>query len=110
MKFSKLYNKTVFNINTKDFAFKKLSELDPQKTYKIDGLYINRGKFGEQGVLICTEQKYLVNCPLHLTETLKLILSDVEAIETIEKGKVGFTLKSYEKNGKKFFSIIFVDL
>lgn len=110
MKFSKLFNKQIFNIDTKDFSFKKLSELDKNKVYTINGVYINRSKFGNQGVAIVSEQKILVNLPLHLTETVNAILSDVEAIETIESGKVGFSVKTYEKNGKECFSIIFVDL
>lgn len=110
MKFSKLFNKQIFNIDTKDYEFKKLSELDKSKIYKLNGVYINRSKFGKQGVAIVSEQKILVNLPLHLTETVNAILSDVEAIETIESGKVGFIIKTYEKNGKECFSITFVDL
>lgn len=110
MKFSKLFNKQIFNIDTKDFSFKKLSELDKSKVYKLDGVYLNRSKFGNQGVAIVTDEKILVNLPLHLTETINAILSDVEAIETIENGKVGFTVKTYEKNNKECFSITFVDL
>lgn len=110
MKFSKLFNKQIFNIDTKDFAFKKLSELDKSKVYKLNGVYLNRSKFGNQGVAIVTDAKILVNLPLHLTETVNAILSDVEAIETIESGKVGFSIKTYEKNGKECYSIIFVDL
>ena len=109
-KFSKIYNKQVFNIDTKDYSFKKLSELDMAKTYKINGLYLNRGKFGIQAVAIVSDEKILVNLPLHLTETVQAILADVEAIETIENGKVGFTLKEYVKNEKNCYSIVFVDL
>lgn len=110
MKFSKLFNKQVFNIDTKDYSFKKLSELDKSKVYKLNGVYLNRSKFGNQGVAIVSDEKILVNLPLHLTETVNTILSDVEAIETIESGKVGFSIKTYEKNGKECYSIIFVDL
>ncbi len=110
MKFSKLFNKQVFNIDTKDYQFKKLSELDKEKVYKLNGLYLSHGKFGEQGILIVSSEKILVNAPLHLTATLQAILGDVEAIETIENGKVGFTVKTYEKNNKECYSIIFVDL
>lgn len=110
MKFSKLFNKQIFNIDTKDYEFKKLSELDKSKIYKLNGVYLNRSKFGSQGVAIVSDEKILVNLPLHLTETINAILSDVEAIETIEDGKVGFNIKTYEKNGKECFTIVFVDL
>lgn len=110
MKFSKIFNKQIFNIDTEDFTFKKLSELDKSKVYKINGVYLNRSKFGSQGVVIVSDEKILVNLPLHLTETINAILSDVEAIETIENGKVGFSVKTYQKNDKECYSITFVDL
>lgn len=113
-RFSKIYNKTAFAIDTKDFEYKKLSELnaenEPNKVYKLNGIYLNRGKFGMQGVLILSDLKLLVNAPLHLTETIQAILADVEAIEAIENGKVGFTIYSYEAKEKQCFSIRFVDL
>lgn len=110
MKFSKLFNKQIFNIDTKDYSFKKLAELDKNKVYTLNGVYLNRSKFGNQGVAIVSDEKILVNLPLHLTETINAILSDVEAIETIEQNKVGFSVKTYEKNNKECYSIIFVDL
>lgn len=113
-KFSKIYNKTTFAIDTKDYEYKKLSKLftenEPQKVYKLNGIYLNRGKFGMQGVLIVSDLKVLVNVPLHMTDTIQAILADVEAIEAIEQGKVGFTIYSYESKEKECFTIRFVDL
>ena len=110
MKFS-IFNQNQFDgIDTNDFMYKKLSELDKTKVYTIDGLFINStSKFGAQPLLIVSEIKALVNLPSYLLQTAQTILSDVEAVETIKNGKVGFRVKEYTKNGKQCFTIVFID-
>lgn len=111
--FASKFNKTVFTVNTKDFTFTKLSDLyaanGDDVVYKLDGLYINRGKLGEQPIFICGELKQLVNIPAHLTKTAKDILADDEAIQAIKDGKAGFTIYEYESHGRKCYSVKFVD-
>lgn len=111
MKFS-IFNQNQFDdIDTNEFVYKKLSELDKTKVYKIDGLFINStSKFGPQPLLIVSEIKALVNLPSYLLKTAQTILIDVEAIDTIKAGKVGFRVKEYTKNNKQCFTIVFVDL
>jgi len=111
MKFS-IFNQNQFDgIDTNDYVYKKLSTLDKAKVYKIDGLFINStSKFGAQPILIISEIKALVNLPSYLVQTAQTILSDVEAIDTIKQGKVGFRVKEYTKNHKNCFTIVFVDL
>lgn len=112
-KFAQLYNRTQFNVNTKDFNFVKLSELyakEPQKIYTLNGLWINTGKFGKQPVFIVENEKILVNVPPHLTETATAILSDLDACEDISNKKVGFTIYQYTTQNKVCYSVRFVDL
>lgn len=114
MKFAEQYNKNkVFDINTENYQFTKLSELynlDASKMYVLSGFWINNSKYGEQTILIVSRENKLVNLPIYLTETFKTIQSDCEAIDAIKQSKVGFTIYPYEKNKKTYYSIKFVDI
>lgn len=100
------YNKggVVFDIDIKDFKFKTLEELFKAKdTVKwIDGLYINKkSSFGYHPVAIIIKDEMLVDLPSHLTEDVKAILQDPEAVEAIKNGKVGFQIEEYEQKKYK---------
>lgn len=115
MSFAKLYNKVTFSVNTEGFEYCKLKDLyEPkakeQKTHVLNGLFVNKSPLGESPVFICAELKKLVNIPSHLADTCKTILSDCDAVQAIEEGKVGFYIYSYEARGKECYSIRFVDL
>lgn len=111
--FASKFNKTVFTVNTKGFTFTKLADLyaanGADAVYKLDGLYISRGKLGEQPIFICDKLNQLVNVPAHLTDTAKKILADAEAVQEIKDGKVGFTIYKYESHGRDCYGINFVD-
>lgn len=111
--FASKFNKTVFTVNTKGFTFTKLSDLyaanGADVVYTLDGLYISRGKLGEQPIFICEELNQLVNIPAHLTKTAKDILADPDAVQAIKDGKVGFTIYEYESHGRKCYGVKFVD-
>lgn len=100
--FTKKYGKNfVFDIDfKKDFiSLKELYEKDGDNVYVLNGLYINtKGMYGDAPVFETDE--YLVNIPSHMTDTCKDILSDEKAIEEIKSGKVGFTIRQYEKTVK----------
>lgn len=103
--FIKKYRKNfVFDIDfEKDFiSLKDLFEEDGDNVYILNGLYINtKGLYDDSPVFETDE--YLVNIPPHMTGLCKDILSDEEAIDDIKSGKVGFTIRQYEKTvkGKK---------
>ena len=100
--FTKKYGKNfVFDIDfEKDYvSLKDLYEKDSKALYPIKGLYIStKGLYDDSPVFETDE--YLVNIPSHMTETCEDILRDEEAIEDIKTGKVGFTIRQYEKNVK----------
>lgn len=91
-----------------EYAYIKLDKLG--KPDKVKALYINDSKFGEQAVAFMGS--YFVNLPLHMTSTIKDILSDSEAIDAINAGKVGLVRKVYtsSKDGKEHYTGEWLDM
>lgn len=114
MSFAKQFNKVTFSVDTTGFEYCKLKDLYTEKTkdkvYPLDGLFVNKSPLGLSPVFICSGLKKLVNAPSHLAETCQRILSDSDAIDAIERGKVGFTIYPYTARGKECYGIKFVDL
>lgn len=115
--FASKFNKTTFGIDTTDFQYIKLADIFNSENeggkdvvHKINGLYVHKSKLGDSPVIIDEENKRLVNLPGHTAETVREILADAEAVETIKAGKVGYTIYEYESHGKECYSISFVDL
>ncbi len=80
------------------------------KVYKVLGLYINEGKFGEQGSAVLEDVQ--VNLPKHLVPVIKEIRSDEKLVSDINAGKVGFKIYAYisKKYNVKAYSIRWVDI
>lgn len=114
MDFAKQFNKVTFSVDTTGFEYKKLKEIynaeNKENVFKLNGIFVNKSPLGFSPVAICADIKALVNLPSHLTEMARNILADSEAVETIENGKVGFTVYEYEAKGKQCYSIKFVNL
>lgn len=115
--FASKFNKTTFGIATTDFQYTKLADIFNSENeggkdviHNINGLYVNKSQLGDSPVIIDEKNKRLVNLPSHTAETVREILADDEAVQTIKDGKVGYTIYEYESHGKKCYSISFVDL
>lgn len=115
--FASKFNKTTFGIDTTDFQYIKLADIFNAENeggkdviHNINGLYVHKSQLGDSPVIIDEKNKWLVNLPSHTTETVREILADDEAVQTIKDGKVGYTIYEYESHGKKCYSISFVDL
>lgn len=115
--FASKFNKTTFGIDTTNFQYVKLADIFNSENeggkdvvHKINGLYVHKSQLCECPVIIDEENKRLVNLPSHTAETVREILADDEAIETIKAGKVGYTIYEYEIHSKKCYSISFIDL
>lgn len=115
--FASKFNKTTFGIDTTDFQYIKLADIFNSATeggkdvvHNINGLYVHKSPLGDSPVVIDEEHKRLVNLPAHTAETVREILADDEAVQTIKDGKVGYTIYDYESHGKTCYSISFVDL
>jgi hypothetical protein len=101
-----------------DHAFIKTSELFnlPQNSagVVVRSMYINsKGKYGDHGVIICSDPAILIDCPNHMTETIRDIIKDDEAVEQVNAGKLGVRAYEYAtKNAAsgKAYGLEFIDL
>lgn len=76
-------------------TFKKLSEYPVDTTFRIVAMYINRkGKYKDHPVFVTPDNVHL-DIPAGNTVTVKEILSDKEAIQDINDGKVGIITEKY---------------
>jgi hypothetical protein len=115
--FASKFNKTTFGIDTTEFQYIKLADIFNSENeggkdviHNINGLYVHKSQLGDSPVIIDEKNKRLGNLPSHTAETVREILADDEAVQTIKDGKVGYTIYEYESHGKKCYSISFVDL
>ena len=115
--FASKFNKTTFGIDTTDFQYIKLATIFNSENeggkdvvHNINGMYVHKSQLGDSPVIIDVANKRLVNLPSHTAETVREILADDEAVETIKAGKVGYTIYEYESHSKKCYSISFVDM
>ena len=111
MSFASKYNTSSrFNIDTKGFPYVRLTDLDPNKVYTLQGFFINnKGDYEPHPVFIV--DKTLVDIPQHMTAVCKEIEQDAEAVKEIIAGKVGFKVRPYiDKKGKERCSIEWVDI
>lgn len=80
----------------------------------VRSMYINsKGQFGAHGVLVCSEPAILIDCPNHMTDTIKEIMADDEAVAQVNAGKLAVKAYKYEtKNAKSGFAygLEFIDL
>jgi len=93
-------------------SLSKLFQADGQGTvYSVKGLYINhKSKFGDAPVVV--SDFALVNLPKHLLDTVKQMLMDDEFIESVNAGKVGFSIYPYTvKNSNDIrYSVTWIDM
>jgi hypothetical protein len=115
--FAQKYNKgnvSPFTFDLEGYTFTSLKELynsedSKNKTHSIDGFYFTRGKFGVHAVVVMSDVKKLVDMPLNLTTVFDDIVNDIEAVNDIKGGKVGFIVRKYESHNKECYSINFTD-
>lgn len=101
---SKYNKKPMFEYdNEKEREYTNLETLIQQhgekKQYQLHALFINtKSRFGDAPILVT--DRYMVNAPQHLLETVKEMMKDSELINLINDRKVGFTIYGYNgKNG-----------
>lgn len=110
------HNKAVakFNVDTKDFEFKKLADLfdekKPETVFSVYGLYINRkSKYGPSP--FAASDGYFISLPAHLLETVQEILADPESIEQMNNSKAGLVIRPYvDDKGATHYTVDFVDV
>lgn len=99
-----------WKVDTKDYPFKKTSELELGKAYDFKGCYVSKDNgYGEGGVII--SDHIMVNTPASFVETIKEIMADESAIADIVAGKLAFKVDTYvsEKYKRTGYRIVLLD-
>lgn len=116
MSFASKHNKNTFDVDIKDFKFVKLADIYNSKKeggkdviHDCNGLYVHKSDLGDSPVLIDVANKRLVNLPSHIADDVREIITDVDDVQAIKDGKVGYTIYEYESHAKKCYSIRWVD-
>ena len=87
----------------KEREYKNLEDLIKQhgeeKQYQLQALFINKkSRYGDAPILVT--ERYMINAPHHLVDTVKEMMIDTELINLVNDRKVGFTIYGYNgKNG-----------
>lgn len=80
----------------------------------VRSLYINnKGKYGAHGVIVCSEPAILIDCPNHMTDAIRDMMADDEAVAQINAGKLAVRAYKYDtKNAAAGFAygLEFIDI
>ena len=104
----------IFDVDTTGYSWvdlKKLFDTDPEKQYKVLGLFTNNGgKCGTEPVAIING--FLVNLPRHLLDAVQQMLDSNEIVQYIKDGHVAFKIYEYHSNkyNRDAFSIEWLDI
>ena len=104
----------IFDVDTTAYKWvdlKTLFDTDPEKQYKVLGLFTNNGgKFGTEPVAIV--DGFLVNLPRHLLDAVQQMLDSDEIVQYIKDGHVAFKIYEYHSNkyNRDAYSIEWLDI
>lgn len=110
------YNKNSFekiewNVNTKDFTFKKLSDFFGQgvKIIQVFGFFFTKSEnYGLQPIAITKD--CLVNLPTHKRGIISDMLKNPECVSAIKNGECSLKLREYKsKYNKMCYDFDFID-
>lgn len=110
------YNKNSFekiewNVNTKDFTFKKLSDFFGQgvKIIQVFGFFFTKSEnYGLQPIAITKD--CLVNLPTHKRDIISDMLKNPECVSAIKNGECSLKLREYKsKYNKMCYDFDFID-
>lgn len=110
------YNKNSFekiewNVNTKDFTFKKLSDFFGKgvKTIQVFGFFFTKSEnYGLQPIAITKD--CLVNLPTHKRDIISDMLKNPECVSAIKNGECSLKLREYKsKYNKMCYDFDFID-
>lgn len=79
----------------------KLSQLNQNEIYTVLGMYIvpaNKSKFGEHANMVLVDnngEPFIINLPHHMTDSVKMIMSDDRLIEGVNNGDCKVKVKDY---------------
>ena len=105
------FEKIEWNVNTKDFTFRKLSDFHNQgiKTIQVFGFFFTKSEnYGLQPIAIT--KNCLVNLPTHKKDVISEMLKNADCVNAIKNGECSLKLREYKsKYGKLCYDFDFVD-
>ena len=115
MDFTKLnkntFEKIEWNVDTKDFTFKKLSDFYNMgvKTVRVFGFFFTKSEeYGLQPVAIAKD--CLINLPKHKKDTISDMLKNADCVNAIKNGECSLKLREYKsKYGKTCYDFDFIN-
>ena len=115
MDFTKLnkntFEKIEWNVDTKDFTFKKLSDFYNMgvKTVRVFGFFFTKSaEYGLQPVAIA--RNCLINLPKHKKDTISDMLKNADCVNAIKNGECSLKLREYKsKYGKTCYDFDFIN-
>ena len=96
------FEKIEWNVNTKDFTFKKLSDFYNQgiKTIQIFGFFFVKSEnYGLQPVAILRD--CLLNLPTHKKDIISEMLKNADCVKAIKNGECSLTFRQYKSKYNK---------
>lgn len=95
------FEKIEWNIDTKNFGFKKISDFYPNtKTVTTFGFFFVKSEnYGLQPVAILNG--CLLNLPTHKREIISEMLKNPDAVNAIKKGECSLTFRQYKSKYNK---------
>lgn len=108
---NKTMNSVEWGYETKDFPFKKCSEVELDTPMKIHGVFVTADNgYGEGACAILDNA--ILNMPARFVDIVRDIIADQEAVTEIKEGRAGikvstFISKKYKRTG---YDIEFVNM
>ena len=96
------FEKIEWNVNTKDFTFKKLSDFYNQgiRAIQVFGFFFTKSEnYGLQPIAITKD--CLLNLPTHKKEVISDMLKDVDCVNAIKNGECSLKLREYKSKYNK---------
>lgn len=95
------------NVGDEKKDFIRINELEINKPYIINGLYISdKSKYGKHGIIVSSD--FRLSAPKHLTDEIIEILNTPEDIKAINNGEVYFMIYEYTIPEGTYRSILFL--
>ena len=105
------FEKIEWNVNTKGFAFKKLSDIYSQgiKTIQVFGFFFTKSEnYGLQPIAI--GRNYLINLPTHKRDIISEMLKNADCVNAIKNGECSLKLREYKsKYNKECYDFEFIN-
>lgn len=105
------FDKIEWNVNTKDFTFKKLSDFFGHgvKIIQVFGFFFTKSEnYGLQPIAITKD--CLVNLPTHKRDIISDMLKNADCVNAIKNGECSLKLREYKsKYNKVCYDFDFVD-